>query len=519
MSAVWASLGGSKDETNVVLDEAMNNIDDSGGGPPGRNEQEEDDGASKWFKVTRKDGYKANYSSQQQRQGSQGQGARQRQKRGQLPPSPPRGPGPKPPRPMTDGEKAHLERTGGCKVCGEIHPIRLCNHPDARVISQRFHEDRLQAKAAKRDRERQTGITPPAKRTPYGKPAATATSGALAAATSTSAEEPAAKMTRKELIKASYSRVASEFKLYLHMEGKPVRVEIFEELRKGLYAFHANSIVEHSKNPSVHVPRWRGGLHRKRIGKDDHFVIGVATEKCRIEVEKWIKLTYPFLDHCHNEKEVPGTFFCFTGHLLGEMVKTLGNEYFTTALANAVEEKHIKGVVTLGGVRHTQGGVTLLVNMDETARADMVAADCRLSLGPDGETGFVEQGGLDKADKIDHEKSLLKAAMDRLQREQEAMSDRYAALAKELTNRQIEEVGGKAANLNVNSGKGNHSARSDSGNHGEQSTKGTSASLINVHVSAGSESLRQGSTPQLAPSANMGGADSVDVVMAGDVTE
>ncbi len=145
---------------------------------------------------------------------------------------------------------------------------------------------------------------------------------------------------------------------------------------------------------------------------------------------------YPVLDCCHNEKEVPGTFFCFTGHLFGEMVKTLGKEYFTTALANGVEEKHIRGVVTLGGIRPTQGGVNILINMDETARPNMVAAKCRLSLGPDGETGFIEQGGLDKADKIDHERSLLKAAMDKMQKDQQAMSDRYAAsLGRESTDR------------------------------------------------------------------------------------
>ncbi len=58
--------------------------------------------------------------------------------------------------------------------------------------------------------------------------------------------------------------------------------------------------------------------------------------------------------------------------------------------------------------------------------------------------------------------------MEKLEKDQQAMSDRYAALAKEITNRQIKEMGGKAANLNVNSGKGNHSASSDSGNHGEK---------------------------------------------------
>ncbi len=224
-------------------------------------------------------------------------------------------------------------------------------------------------------------------------------------------------MTRKELIKASYSRVTSEFKLYVHIEGKPVMVEIFEHMMtRGLYAYHAKSIVKHGKDPSVHVPRWRGGLHRKRIGKGDHVVIGVATSKCRDEDEKWVKLSYLYLDCYHSEEEVPDTNFCFTRHLLGDMVKTLDNKYFTTALRIATEEKGIRGVVTLGSLRRTQGGVTLLVNMDATARTDMVAADCRLSLGPDGETGFVEQGQ-SKADKIDHERSLLQAGLERLEKE------------------------------------------------------------------------------------------------------
>ncbi len=488
------------------------NKDSGGGGPSGHNQQEEDEGTSKWFTVKRKDA-KTNYSSQQRRQGSQTQGARQRFRTGQLgPPSPPR---PKPPRPMTDGEKAHLEKTGGCMACGEIHPIRLCNHPDARAISQRFHEDRLQAKAAKRDRDGQSGITPPAKRPPYIRPAIAAASVAAASASTSTAGTPATTVTRKELIKASYSRVASEFKLYVHEEGKPVREEIFVDMRKGLYAYHANSIVSHSKDPSVHVPRWRGGLHRRRIGKDDHVIIGVATEKCRNEVEKWVKLTYPYLDCCYNEKDVPGTFFCFTGHLTGEIVKSLGKEYFTTALANAVEEKNIRGVVTLGGTRPTQGGVTLLVNMDEMARADMVAADCRLSLGPDGETGFVEQGGLNKADKIDQERSLLKASMEKLEKDQQEMAARYAALAKEATNRQIAEVGSKAASLTMESDKDNQE-ESDKGNP-------SNASLVKpkslVQVVAETMGLREASSSQTSPSANMGGADSGDVVMAGDVVE
>ncbi len=83
-------------------------------------------------------------------------------------------------------------------------------------------------------------------------------------------------------------------------------------------------------------------------------------------------------------------------------------------MQHAIEERGIREVVTLGGVKYTQGGVTLVVNMDERARVDLVAAGNRLSLGPDGETGFVEQGGLDKADKFDHEKLLLKAGMERL---------------------------------------------------------------------------------------------------------
>ncbi len=79
--------------------------------------------------------------------------------------------------------------------------------------------------------------------------------------------------------------------------------------------------------------------------------------------------------------------------------------------------------------------------MDETARADMVAADCRPSLGPVGDTGFVEQGGLNKTDKIDQERSLLKASMERMEKDQQEMAARYDALAKEATNRQIAEVG------------------------------------------------------------------------------
>ncbi len=177
-------------------------------------------------------------------------------------------------------------------------------------------------------------------------------------------------------------------------------------------------------------------------------VIGVATSKCLAEVEKWAKLSYYYLDCCHRAEDVPGTTFRFTGHLLGTLVKKLDNDYFTTEFQHVVEERGIRGVVTLGGI--TQGGVTFVVNMDEQARVDMVAAGNRLSLGPDGETGFVEQGGLDKAEKIDHEKLLLQAGMERLAEEQRAMQERYAALEKEATNREVEAVENQAAGLAVN---------------------------------------------------------------------
>ncbi len=58
----------------------------------------------------------------------------------------------------------------------------------------------------------------------------------------------------------------------------------------------------------------------------------------------------------------------------------------------------------------------------------------------------------------------------------------------------------------------------DSGNHSDKSVKGMPAGTesktaphINVHVAAGSESLRQGSMTHPAPSTNMGGADSGNV--------
>ncbi len=76
--------------------------------------------------------------------------------------------------------------------------------------------------------------------------------------------------------------------------------------------------------------------------------------------------------------------------------------YFTTALQHVVKESSIRGVVTLGGVKHTQGGITLVVNVDERARAEMVMAGSCLSLGLDGETGFMEQGGLNNVKKIEH---------------------------------------------------------------------------------------------------------------------
>ncbi len=66
-------------------------------------------------------------------------------------------------------------------------------------------------------------------------------------------------------------------------------------------------------------------------------------------------------------------------YLLGNILKTLDTEYFTTAMKNSVEEKSMKGVVSLCGIRRTQGEVNLLVNMDKIARIYMVTAGCRLS--------------------------------------------------------------------------------------------------------------------------------------------
>ncbi len=56
-----------------------------------------------------------------------------------------------------------------------------------------------------------------------------------------------------------------------------------------------------------------------------------------------------------------------------------------------------------------------------------------ISLGQHGETGFAEQGRLDKAKKINHEKSPLKAGMQRLAEDQRAMVSWFAALEKEAT--------------------------------------------------------------------------------------
>ncbi len=134
--------------------------------------------------------------------------------------------------------------------------------------------------------------------------------------------------------------------------------------------------------------------------------------------------------------------------------------------------------------------------------------------GPDGETGFVEQGGLNKTDKIDQERSLLKASMKKLEKDQQAMAARYAALAKEATNRQIAEVGNKAATLTVESDKDSQK-ESDKGNPASTSMKSKSL----VQVVAETMGLREASSSQTSPPANMGGAGSGDVVMADDVVE
>ncbi len=95
---------------------------------------------------------------------------------------------------------------------------------------------------------------------------------------------------------------------------------------------------------------------------------------------------------------MPSTTYRFTGHLHGALAKKLDDNYFAKTLQYAIEARGIRGVVTLGGVKPTQGRVTLVANMDEQARMHMVTAGNRLSLGPEGETGFVEQGGLDWID-------------------------------------------------------------------------------------------------------------------------
>ncbi len=261
------------------------------------------------------------------------------------PPLPPREEAQHKPRPMTERERLYLERSGGCKACKAIHPLRLCPHPDAKRISQRFHEDRLKQQAAKRSREGHSGVTPDGKKPllETGRTSPTPSTSGTSSSQARTDSTPPVKVTRKELIKASYSRVTSEQKLYLHVEGKPVKQEIFDDMRCGLYTFHANTIVKHRKDPNIHVPCWKGGLHWQKIGKDEHVVIGVATSKCLAEVEKWVKLSYPYLDCCYKAEDVPSTTFRFTGHLQGALVKKLDSNYFTTVLHHAVEERGIRG--------------------------------------------------------------------------------------------------------------------------------------------------------------------------------
>ncbi len=70
---------------------------------------------------------------------------------------------------------------------------------------------------------------------------------------------------------------------------------------------------------------------------------------------------------------MPGITFRFTFHLNGAIVKQFDNDFFFTALQHAIKESGIRGVITLGGVKYTQGGVTLVVNMDEHTHMDVVA--------------------------------------------------------------------------------------------------------------------------------------------------
>ncbi len=128
----------------------MSGVQDSGGGQ-GPSGQDQDEGT--WFKQRRRGGNRQSGSSQQQ-------GDSRRCYSQVPPPSPPRGEAQHKPRPMTERKRLHIEKEGGCKACKAIHPLRLCPHLDEKRISQRFHEDRLKQRAAKRSREGHSGVTP-----------------------------------------------------------------------------------------------------------------------------------------------------------------------------------------------------------------------------------------------------------------------------------------------------------------------------------------------------------------------
>ncbi len=132
----------------------MNNVQDSGGGQ-GPSGQDQDEG--NWFKQRRRGGNKQAGPMQQQ-------GDSRRRSNQVPPPPPPRGEAQHKPRPMTERECLYLERSGGCKACKAIHPLRLCPHPDGKRISQRFHEGRLKQQAAKRSKEGHSGVTPEGKK-------------------------------------------------------------------------------------------------------------------------------------------------------------------------------------------------------------------------------------------------------------------------------------------------------------------------------------------------------------------
>ena len=341
---------------------------------------------------------------------------------------------------MTDRERAYLERTGGCKACGAIHPLRLCSHPKAREISQQLHEART-AQAAKRSREGNTGETPEAKRQDTSKGPAASSAATNTGQQRTEAVPQSREVTRKEKIRESYNRVTANFNLFIHKEGRPVKEQDFFELKRKLYYFHADTMQRSFTDKTVHTPVWTAGLQRRKIGKEEHVVIGLKSIKCREVVERWLKLTFPQLDYCHREDDLPGTRARFTGFIPGMMAQKLDDKYFNVALKGACQIASIRGLVTLGGVRPLKkGGVVVTINLDEQAKEDLLRADCRLCMGPEGMVGFVEAGKLDTGDKIRQEKTVLQTSIERLEREQKALQERWYHLDTEETERQFRSV-------------------------------------------------------------------------------